>query len=91
MKTLYKFHFNGGRGGDLFGLFIADSKEMAESVASGDDVYFGEVLGKHSDVYGPIQECDYTEVTNNQQFIAELENLNICVGYNPVETWKENK
>ena len=48
-KVLVKYNQDFGRMGSLDGLFIC-TKEDLESL-NGKDVYFGEVLGKHSEVY----------------------------------------
>ena len=85
MKTLYKLHFDCGRCGEVYGLFIADKEKMDELVSSGKEVYFGEVLGKHSEVYGPIENGDYTEVTNDPSVIKVIEENNLCFGYNPLD------
>lgn len=69
-QTLYKFYWDAGRGGEIESLFIADS-EQAEA-AFGLDVYFGEVLGKHSEVSGTFEPKDLTVITQEQGVIADL-------------------
>ena len=83
MKTLYKLHFDCRRSGTVYGLFIADDVDMKKLVDSGDSVYFGEILGKHSEVAGPIEECDYTEVTKDPAIIKIVEDYGLEFGYNP--------
>lgn len=83
MKTLYKFHFDCGRQGKLRGLFIEDSEKVKELITSGKEVYFGEVLGKHSEIFGPIAESDLTKVTDDPNVIKLIEDNDLCVGYNP--------
>lgn len=85
MKALYKFHFDCRRFGVLYGVFIEEKEKVQALIDSGDDIYFGEVLGKHSDVYGPIEDCDLTMVSDDPEFVAKAEELNICVGFNPFE------
>ena len=46
MKGLYEFYWECGRQGDLTGVFIADSESVAALLDK--EIYFGEVLGKHS-------------------------------------------
>lgn len=53
-EVLYKFYWYCGRMGDVEGVFKA-KKSFVESVI-GNNVYFGEILGKHSDVYGTLGE-----------------------------------
>ena len=85
MKTLYKLHFDCRRAGSLNGLFIADDADMQKLVESGNDVYFGEVLGKHSDVFGPIEKEDYTEITKDPAIIKIVEDYGLEFGYNPFD------
>ena len=85
-KALYAFRWDVGRMGDVQGLFIAD-KEVVDK-AIGSEVYFGEILGKHSEVYGELEKRDLTIKTENPELIAWLEivfdSTNIS-GYNPLE------
>lgn len=60
---LVSFYFDCGRSGCLPGFVAIDERGEAllnALVSSGADVYFGEVLGKHSEVEGPIEEGDYS-------------------------------
>lgn len=91
MKTLYKFHFDCGRYETLEGIFVAEDSEMEELVKSGRTVNFGEALGKHSEVYGPIEDGDYTEITKDQNFIQKMIDLDIIMGLNPVSIDKESR
>lgn len=45
---LYKFNVDCGRMGELEGAFEADESQIENLI--GQDVYFGEVLGKHSEI-----------------------------------------
>lgn len=72
-KILVKFHWDYGRMGNVNGLFIT-TKEKLEDVY-GRDVYFGEILGKHSEVYGELNEEDFTIVSEEQDKIEWLQNL----------------
>ena len=58
MKAIYEFFWDCGRQGDVTGLFVCD-KEKVESFI-GKEVYFGEILGKHSEVYGSLDKKDLT-------------------------------
>lgn len=51
---LYRFSFDCGRHGELEGLFFATKEEIKSLV--GRTAYFGEVLGKHSDIEGELEE-----------------------------------
>jgi len=88
--NLYDFYWDCGRQGELEGRFLATEEEV-ESIM-GKEVYFGEVLGKHSNVYGTIEEGDLKLVTNNQDFLNEAKRLDIdlCSGYNPLAYYDED-
>lgn len=90
MKNLYKFYWD-CRNGELSGLFIADEKEVKSLI--GKEVYFGEVLGKYSDVYGVIEKGEITKIKASKEFIDEAERLfgsTIC-GYNPLAYLREEE
>lgn len=84
MKKLYKFYWDCRRQGDVEGMFIAD--EQAIKLAMGQEVYFGEILGKHSEVYGTLEESDITEVKVSDTTIKEMEEIlgSSISGYNPL-------
>lgn len=84
MKNLYDFYWDCGRQGEVEGRFLATPKEIENLI--GKKVQFGEILGKHSDIYGIIEEGDITLITDNQQFIKEASRIGVdlCFGYNPI-------
>ena len=53
MKNLYQFYTDCYYG-CVEGTFIAEDDDVKSLI--GKEVYFGEILGKYSDVYGRIQE-----------------------------------
>lgn len=73
MKQIYKFHWNCGRGGEVEGVFIADDATVTKAIGS--EVYFGEILGKHSEVYGVLEEKDLKVLSADQDFIARCEEV----------------
>lgn len=83
MKLLVKFHWSCGRQGDVDGLFIVE-KDVLEK-GYGKRVYFGEILGKHSEIYGTLTREDITVKSEDQDFIAKVEELlgADLSGYNP--------
>lgn len=86
MKVLYTFHWNCGRMGDLDGLFIADDSDVEKLI--GKNCYFGEVLGKHSEIQGELKVGDFIIKTNDQDFIEKLEKYlggSTISGYNPFD------
>ena len=90
MKKLYKFEWDYGRQGSIDGLFISEEQEVRSIV--GKHIDFGEALGKHSQVYGEIEEDDIIEIKVSQSVIDELgcvfKGGNI-IGYNPLEYTEE--
>ena len=82
MKGIYKFHWYCGRQGDLNGLFLADSDVIEKSI--GKHVYFGEVLGKHSEVEGTLDSGDVSLVSDDPNDVAVFERLKLSTGFNPL-------
>jgi hypothetical protein len=82
--NLYRFHWDCGRMGDVEGLFIATQAEV--DAAIGKSIYFGEILGKHSEVYGDLEEGDISLVSDDQDKVAWLQELlgSSLSGYNPL-------
>ena len=72
---LYEFRFDCGRSGSLTGMFAVDDrgkKALNALIKSGTEVNFGEVLGKHSDVYGPIGASDVKTVKATPEEIVTV-------------------
>lgn len=84
MRALYRFYWDCGRQGRVEGLFVAAVDEVAAAI--GKEVYFGEILGKHSEVYGTLEAKDLTVVSEDQERIAWLVELlgAQLSGYNPL-------
>jgi hypothetical protein len=72
--------------GDLEGLFACTKEEYQGLI--GATVYFGEVLGKHSDVMCDLSEFNLTVVSDDRDKITVVEELigtGTISGYNPLE------
>lgn len=82
--AIYKLIVDCGRMGDLRGVFEATPEQVEELM--GKTVYFGEVLGKHSEVVVTIDEDCIAFLTDDEDFIekARLYKL-IPTGYNPFD------
>jgi hypothetical protein len=91
MKKLYKFEWDIRRMGTVEGIFIAEESEVKEAI--GKKVYFGEILGKHSEVYGDIGEDDIQVVSEDQDFISKCEEIfgTSISGYNPLSYMNEDE
>lgn len=82
-KALWRFHWSVGRMGDVDGLFVATDAEVEDAL--GREVYFGEILGKHSEVYGTLEAKDLTRLTGDPSFISKFEEYGCGNGYNPLD------
>lgn len=83
MKAIYKMNFDCRRSGILSGIFVADDEDVKTLIDSMIEVHFGEVLGKHSDVYGPIDKNDIERLTDNPEFVEMFEKHGMATGHNP--------
>ena len=80
---LWTFSWDYGRGGSVEGIFIAPEAEVKKAI--GMNVYFGEILGKHSEVQGVIEEKDLKQITDDKHVIKIIkDHLNGGTGYNPL-------
>jgi len=85
MKSLFKLQADCGRQGVLNGLFIAKKSHVEKLIESKIEVYFGEVLGKHSEVFGAMDESDIEFITSEANVIEIIEKYKLCNGFNPFE------
>lgn len=85
MKKLYSFYWDCGRMGNLQGLFIAEESDVEKIL--GKEVYFGEVLGKHSEVYGTVDAENIEVVSSDTEKVEWLESIlgSTVSGYNPLD------
>lgn len=83
-KYLWRFYWDCHRQGSVEGLFVATEKEVNDAI--GKDVYFGEILGKHSDIYGTIEDGDITKIEVDSDVVNKLiPHLGVTwSGYNPL-------
>ncbi len=83
-EGLWRSYYGTMRDGSLEALFFAPHSKIAE--ASGKTVYFGDKLGKHSDVTVKFDELDVTLVTDDPALIAAMHILfDEEFGYNPLD------
>ena len=85
MNKLFSFYADCGRMGHLDGLFIATQEEVDSAI--GKHVYFGEVLGKHSEVEGTLEADEITLISDDQEKVNWLLDLLGCnvSGFNPLD------
>ncbi len=85
---LYSFYADFGRDGYLEGLFIASKSDVEGAI--GKTAYFGEVLGKHSDISLELEEGDFEIKSEDKDLIVGLHDAFGCTsfllsGYNPLD------
>lgn len=92
MKKLYKMSVDYGRQGEVEGLFIGDS-EKVEGEMIGQEIYFGEILGKHSEVYFEWSSEHFKVIDLPQETLAVLKKElgDTLSGYNPQGIWYERE
>ena len=87
---LYNFYYRCGRMGHIEGLFVACQSEV-DSIM-GQEVYFGEVLGKHSEINVVMSEENIRFLSDDQNFISVLIEAtggdNSISGHNPFDNWE---
>lgn len=80
-KALYRFTLDCGRMGSLDGLFTATDAEVKDII--GKHVYFGEVLGKHSEIAADMEAENFERLTDNPDFVKTFEQFKCASGTNP--------
>jgi hypothetical protein len=86
MKKLFAYEKHCGRMGVIEGLFIAEHTDVDNAI--GKEAYFGEILGKHSDVTVTVDAADLAVKSKDQKFIQQLEEVvgsTHVSGYNPLD------
>jgi len=86
---LWKFFWDCGRMGSLDGMFFATESQMLEMY--GNQIYFGEVLGKHSEIYGTLEEKDVELVTddpNDIEVLTRVLGTGTISGFNPFDYYE---
>ena len=91
MKNLYSFYWDCGRQGEVEGRFLATKEEVNNAI--GKEIYFGEILGKHSEIYGKLEKNEIKIITDNQDFLKMAEDLeiNLSSGFNPLSYIQEEE
>lgn len=84
-KAIFKFNFDCGRQGELEGVLVSTKEKVDTLVKSEMEVYFGEVLGKHSEVVGPIDEGELIFVSDKEDVVRAVEEYGLTSGYNPFD------
>lgn len=83
---LYEYRFNCGRMGTLEGIFVTTDNVLA--TANGQQAYFGEALGKHSEIVDEDFMSHLKLKSDDQDFLDKLVEVfgtYSISGYNPLE------
>lgn len=78
-RYLWSFYWDCGRMGSVEGVFKA-TKETVEN-AIGKTVYFGEILGKCSEIEGELEKGDIELVSTDPVYVSSA----TVSGYNPLD------
>lgn len=89
-QVLAQFFWDCGRAGEVSGVFICTKQQIEDAL--GKEVYFGEILGKHSEVYGLLDERDIAILSDDSKVIEVLLGVfpdGEISGYNPLSYIQE--
>ena len=71
-------------------IFIAEEEDVKKAI--GKEVCFGEILGKHSNVHGKLEDGDIVELTDDQDFIEKAVKFYLVpTGRNPLNYFREDE
>ena len=84
MRAVYKFYADCGRHGNLEGIFVAEKHLIDKMLRLKPTIEFGEVLGKHSDIRGQIEDDEIELLTEDSVIVDFFESNNISSGHNPL-------
>ncbi len=91
MDYLWKFYWDCKRDGSISGLFVRTEEEIKSII--GRHVNFGEILGKHSELYGTIEEGEITKVDLDSETVGKVVKVlgYTWGGYNPFDYLREDE
>lgn len=83
-RYLWKFYWNCGRSGEVEGLFVATEDEINNAI--GKQVIFGEILGKHSEIFGDFGKEDIEKLDLDFETVEKVSKIlgKTWSGYNPL-------
>lgn len=84
-EVLFKLDVDCGRSGSLEGVFISTQEKVDYLIKSKIKVYFGEVLGKHSEIYGSIEPKEIIKITDDENVIKIVSDYGLESGFNPFD------
>lgn len=84
---LWKFSWDCGRMGSIESVFPASQEELNTII--GEDIYFGEILGKHSDIHGKLDAEDFTLISSHPVEVLQFVTNIGSTGHNPFDYLEE--
>jgi len=91
MEALYRFDVSFRRGGKLSGIFIAKKEDVDNLIKNSTTVWFGEILGKHSEIVLDMEDDMFTMLTDEQNVLDIVRKYNLENGYNPFDYIEEEE
>lgn len=83
MKKLYKFYWDCDKLGEISGIFVEEQEDL-EGIL-GKVIYFGDILGKGTEVLGTFTEDSVEVLSEDQEFIEMFEDVVGQHGCNPLD------
>lgn len=88
MNKIYRFYEDCGRMGRLDGTFVSTDEKIKAML--GKTAYFGEALGKHSEISVELAESNFTVLTDDQAFIDKAVEYGLLPnGFSPANYMEE--
>lgn len=87
MKGIYKLSIDCGRMGEIEGVFVSTPDEVAR--ITGKEIYFGEILGKHSEISEVMTVDNLKLISIDEEAIKLIEANGLMSGYNPFDYFDE--
>ena len=84
-EGIYKISVDCGRAGYLEGVFVADDTDIKLLIKEPIEVYFGEVLGKHSEVIVNFEDSEVEFITDDEKVVDIFKQYDFSSGFNPFE------
>ena len=86
-ELLFGFHWDCGRMGSVESKFVAT--QAAVDAVIGRFLYFGEILGKHSEVSGTLDTKDFTVVSSDFATVQNFKKTVGSTGHNPFDYFED--
>ena len=89
MKGVYRYELDCGRMGAIESVFIASHADVEKAKTL--RLYFGEVLGKHSEISDDGGEGTWTLLSGDPSVVRVVEQYELSSGPNPLNCVEENE